>query len=259
LFLVLVLRFASTLDVFPLDWCSCLWVSSSDPSLRRLTGWSDSCFWSRGCTCSRCIRVLGIARCFAMLRLADSDYRDWGIHCQSMVACEKQLTCALWELASRTSSTPFMISSTHGPAASSRRRCRCGAAAPCGGFTSWPNFPSHWLGVYRHEECGQNLLPSASMHREKLVVSHRRCRGRRTRSCREKGLAAMHSPLDLDVPSRPHHRAYVLDDPCIVPLDLLWFLCASSDRCGLEARGRRGRTILMINSSMSIARKSPAA
>jgi hypothetical protein len=119
---------------------------------------------------------------------------------------------------------------------SSLKRCRCGAAALCDGFTSWPNFPSHWLGVYRHEECGQNLLSSASMHREKLVVSHRRCRGRRTRSCREKGLAAMHSPLDLDVPSRPHHRAYVFDDPCIVPLDLLWFLCASSARCGLGSR-----------------------
>jgi hypothetical protein len=164
------------------------------------------------------------------------DYRDWDIRYQSMVACEKRSTCALWELASRTSSTPSMISPTYGPAASSQRRYRCSAAALCDGFTSWPNFPSHWLGVYRHEECGQNLLSSASMHREKLVVSHRRCRGRRTRSCREKGLAAMHSPLDLDVPSRPHHRAYVFDDPCIVPLDLLWFLCASSARCGLGSR-----------------------
>jgi hypothetical protein len=36
-------------------------------------------------------------------------------------------------------------------------------------------------------------------------------------------------------PGRLHHRAYVLDGPCVVPLDLLWFLCASSARCGLEA------------------------
>jgi hypothetical protein len=36
----------------------------------------------------------------------------------------KRSTCALWKLASRTSSTPSMIYSTHGPAASSRRRCR---------------------------------------------------------------------------------------------------------------------------------------
>jgi hypothetical protein len=26
-----------------------------------------------------------------MLKLAGPDYRDWGIHYQSMVACEKQL------------------------------------------------------------------------------------------------------------------------------------------------------------------------
>jgi hypothetical protein len=57
-------------------------------------------------------------------------------------------------------------------------------------------------------------------------------------------------------PSRLHHRAYVFDGLCVVPLDLLWSLCASLARCGLEA-AVDGRS--KINSSMSMARKSPAA
>jgi hypothetical protein len=73
------------------------------------------------------------------------------------------------------------------------------------------------------------------------MVLHRRYRGRRTRSCREQGLAAMQSLLDLDVPEPSPSQGICLRRSLCCPARS--FVVSVRIVSSVRARGRSGRTI----------------